>query len=105
MAGVFPERSEAGADVLRYGVDRANAPRVAALVLDLGDAAEALLGKEACLRGIDPTLDERLGLELEMELQLGVHALFERRGRDRAAQAADDCRCARHAEGRAQPPW
>ena len=76
---VLSQVAERESDVLRHHVDRAHAPRLATVVLDQGDAAEVLTGRVARRVGRHPAGDERLGLELEMVAEFGVHRPARRR--------------------------
>ena len=73
---VSREHAHGDAKVLRERVQHAHAERVAAGILDVRDAAEALERPSARLAGIDALPDELRGLEREVALDLLVHVGF-----------------------------
>ncbi len=96
VAAMAEEAADAEAEILAERVDGAESPRIAALVLDLREAAEAPARLGARLGGREAAPDAGVGLELEMVAELGLHLVFEGRGPHGAAQAADERRERRH---------
>jgi hypothetical protein len=88
---VLAETARRVAQVLPERVDRADPPRVAALVFHLREAAEP--AKRGGTRGgwIRAAPDLLLDLELEMTAQLGIHLLLEPARAHRPAQTAEPC--------------
>ncbi len=104
-AGVAPQAARRVLQVLGEGLEEPHAPRLAALLLDPVDPAEAQGRPPPRLLGGDALALPLLGLELEVEaqlvVQLALHAIAGEEGTQEVAHAGDRAHGLRPAAARA----
>ena len=88
--GVARQAAAGVGDILPQLVDEAEAKRVPAAILDVGDAAERADRRRTRIVGGEACGEVLLDLSIEVELQLGVELVFDARACEQRTEPRDD---------------